>query len=256
MITRSNRSDGLDQSTLTSDLDGDTRDVTATHASSPLSEAKRSAGTVALLGAVSNARGAPWAGLLNAEGGSSARRAVGPGEDGVSVTSLEQKIRSNPAYRSLSAGDRGVAEWIIWQASQRDPQKRAYYLAKLDTLFSTPYVAQQRPGKSELEQIHTARVDAALAREEARGDVFKGQEEQASANARLSPRVGFNGTRYLVDSRDPRSVVVKVKVHLTGPPEFVAKIKQLEDGIEKAASTTGYTVDLEFVDKRGQTSLP
>lgn len=164
---------------------------------------------------------------------------------------MEQKIRQNPAYRSLSAGDRGVAEWTLWRASLGEPQKRAYYLGKLDTLFNTPYVKRARPGESELEAINTAEVDAALARERARGDVFKGQEEQSSASARLTTRVGFNGIRYQVDGRDPRAVVVKLKVHVTGKPELVSKIKELEDGIEKAASAKGYRVDLEFVDKWG-----
>jgi len=151
----------------------------------------------------------------------------------------------------LSAGDRGVAEWILWRASLVEPQKRGYYLGKLDTLFNTPYVKRPGLGESELERINNAEVDAALTRERARGDVFKGQEEQSSANARLTSRVGFNGTRYQVDGRDPRAVVVKLKVHLTGKPELVAKIKELEDAIEKAASTRGYSLDLEFVDKWG-----
>jgi hypothetical protein len=42
-----------------------------------------------------------------------------------------------------------------------------------------------------------------------------------------------------------------LKVHLSGKPELVAKIKEFEDAIEKAASRTGYTVDLEFVNQRG-----
>jgi len=241
MISRSGRSDGLEQPTLPGALEGESSNPPSANALSPR-ESERSAGTALLVSSFARA------GDGRSIGGASA---VGSAQGGGSASSLEQKIRQNPAYRGLSAGDRGVAEWILWRASLGDPQKRAYYLGKLDTLFNTPYVKPPHLGETELEKINNAAVDAALARERARGDVFKGQEEQSSANTRLTPRVGFNGTRYQVDGRDPRAVVVKLKVHLTGKPELVAKIKELEDAIEKAASTKGYRVDLEFVNQWG-----
>jgi hypothetical protein len=249
MIARAGRSDGL-QEPLPNASEGESSSAIRSDPGPP-SETTRSAGTVALLGAFANTRDARWAASLQLDGNSRTNGATTPAQDGASTASLEQKIRGSTAYRSLSAGDRGVAEWILWRASLGDPQKRPYYSSKLQTLFDTPYVKTERPGASELAQYNNAAVDVALERERARGDVFKGQEEQLSANARLTTRVGFNGTRYQVDGRDPRSIVVKLKVHLTGKPEFVAKIRELEDSIEKAASTTGYTVDLEFVDKRG-----
>jgi len=242
MISRAGRSDGLEQPTLPGALGGASSNPPTANTPSPR-ESERSAGTALLV--------RTFARFGDGRASEGTASAVGSAQSGVSASSLEQKIRQNPAYRSLSAGDRGVAEWVLWRASLGDPQKRAYYLGKLDTLFNTAYVKTPRLGESELEKINNAEVDAALARERGRGDVFKGQEEQSSGNARLTPRVGFNGTRYRVDGRDPRAVVVKLKVHLTGKPELVAKIKELEDAIEKAASTTGYSVDLEFVDKWG-----
>ena len=239
MISRAGRSDGLEQPTLPGGLAGESSNPPSANALAPR-ESEVSSGTALLVRRFAGA----------GDGRSIGGIAPAVGSAGGGDASLEQKIRQNPAYRSLSAGDRGVAEWILWRASLGDPQKRAYYLGKLDTLFNTPYV-KRSVGEAELEKINNAEVDAALARERARGDVFKGEEEQSSASARLTSRVGFNGIRYQVDGRDPRAVVVKLKVHLTGKPELIAKIKELEDAIEKAASTKGYRVDLEFVNKWG-----
>jgi len=242
MISRAGRSDGLEQPTLPGALGGESSNPPSAKTLAPR-ESEVSAGTALLV------RSFARSGDVLSIGGPAS--AVGSAGGGVSASALEQKIRKNPAYQGLSAGDRGVAEWILWRASLGDPQKRAYYLGKLDTLFNTAYVKRPDLGETELEKINSAEVDAALARERARGDVFKGEEEQSSAAARLTSRVGFNGIRYQVDGRDPRAVVVKLKVHLTGKPELIAKIKDLEDAIDKAASTTGYRVDLEFVDKWG-----
>ena len=167
------------------------------------------------------------------------------------VATLERSIRNNPAYQSLSKGDKAVADWIMWRASMAPPLKRIYYLNKLDTLFKTPSDKPGSAGAKSLEEKITAAVEESVALERARGNVFKGAEELLSAGAVLSARQGVGGTIYRVDARDPSAVVVKVKIHLAGKPDFVAQIKELEDSIEKRASTRGYTLDIEFVDKRG-----
>lgn len=167
------------------------------------------------------------------------------------VAILERSIRSNPAYQSLSTGDKAVADWIMWRASMAPPLKQLYYLNKLDTLFKTPSDKPLSAGSEALSKQVNAWVDEGVALERARGNVFRGEEELLSAGAVLSNRRGKGGTIYRVDARDPRAVVVKVKIHLQGAPDFIAKIKGFEDSIEKRASTRGYTLDVEFVDKAG-----
>lgn len=76
-------------------------------------------------------------------------------------------------------------------------------------------------------------------RARARGNVFEGQEEQLSAAAVLSTHRGFGGTIFRIDARDPRNVVLKIKIQLRGEPEFIAKIKAFEDSIENRASVRG-----------------
>ena len=60
----------------------------------------------------------------------------------------------------------------------------------------------------------------------------------------------FGGT-FNVDRSDPNDIVVQATVFLqpagTGTVKDVNAIKAMEDGIEKAASTKGYTVDVVFV---------
>jgi len=169
-----------------------------------------------------------------------------------SAAALERSIRHNPAYQALSKGDKQVAEWIIWKASMAEPQQRLYYLNKLELLFNTPFVV--RPGslgaRSLVARINE-KVNESLASERARGDVFKGQEELRSAEAVLSPHQGLGGTLFRIDARDPRNVVVKIKIQLIGEPQLIAKIKEFEDSIEKRASIRGYVLDVEFVDKGG-----
>jgi len=226
--------------------DADTPDI-AEKAGARVLASERSAGTIALLNAFPAGRDGRWSVTVKVDGQANARR-VAPARKELSASALlEQKIRNNPVYQTLSAGDKGVAEWIMWRASLAEPDKRTYYLEKLDTLFNTPYSKD----RSTLEEKANGKADASLAQEQARGDVFKGQEEQTSAKAHLTLRTGFRGTHYQVDGSDPRSVVVKVKVHVAGEPSAVTRLKQLEDSIEKQASTAGYVVDLEFVDQPG-----
>lgn len=212
---------------------------------------QRSPGTVALLGAMQSDGTARFARTVKTEPTapsrpSSAAATSKPSEAAV----LEQKIRNHPAFRRLSSGDQQVAHWIMWRAAQAEPEKRLYYLNKLTTLFDTRHSPPASLGAKELPRQLNEQIDADLAKERARGDVFKGEEEQASAAARMTIRSGRGGVLYRIDARDPKNIVVKLKVRLKGDPQLVVKIKGLEDAIEKRASGPGYTVDLEFVDAR------
>jgi len=208
--------------------------------------AERGAGTSVLVSALTPDRSGLWAQKARSD------VAVTPKPGESSAAALERAIRNKPAYLALSKGDKQVAEWVMWRASVAEPEQRQYYLKKLELLFNTPFNARPgSPGAKSLADRLSTQVDESLARERARGDVFKGQEELRSAEAVLSTRQGLGGTIFRIDARDPRNVVVKIKIQLNGEPELIAKIKALEDSIEKRASVRGYVVDVEFVDQGG-----
>ncbi len=65
----------------------------------------------------------------------------------------------------------------------------------------------------------------------------------------------FGNGKYEVDNTDPKNIVVRAKIFLTtagtGKAADVDSVKAMEDAIEKAASTKGFTVDLTFVNVSG-----
>ena len=65
----------------------------------------------------------------------------------------------------------------------------------------------------------------------------------------------FGGGKYEVDRTNPKNIAIRVKVFLkvagTGTLTDVQSVKQMEDGIEKAASAKGFIVDIEFVSMPG-----
>jgi len=253
MIDRSSRIPFSGAAPIGDSFDSATGPVASVHPGGVVARAamQLGPGTEALLGAVLSDGAARFARRLET---APTRRSPPPRATAgkpTAVALLERSIRNHPAFRKLSPGDQQVANWIMWRASQGAPEKRLYYLDKLATPFATRYSPPSTNGAKELARWLNELIDADLARERARGDVFKGQEELASAAARMTSRRGRGGVLYRVDARDPKNVVVKLKVRLRGAPELVAKIKALEDAIEKRASTRGYTLDLEFVSRRG-----
>lgn len=222
--------------------DDDPVDASAGRAVPTTSPPVRSGGTQLLVDAFERGRG----GWVTANP-TKARSVVSEPSDPVAA-SLEKAIRDNPAYQRLAQGDKAVADWIMWRASEAPPAERQHYLSRLRTLFET---RADPKTKEQLAIECNAKVDLSLALEPLRANAFEHEEEQASAGAVLSTRIGIGGTIYRVDARDPQAVVVKVKIHLVGERTFVAKLKGLEDAIEKRAATHGYTLDVEFVDKRG-----
>lgn len=57
---------------------------------------------------------------------------------------------------------------------------------------------------------------------------------------------------FLVDKNNAQLVVVKIKFFLQGALEDTARIRKIEDFIEKALALPGFVVDVEFVDRPGQ----
>lgn len=80
-----------------------------------------------------------------------------------------------------------------------------------------------------------------------------GIEEAGSADParQWTPVKGkFGGGTYLIDARNPNDIHIKAKVWLhaagQGTQKDVDEVKGMQDAIEKAASTFGYSVDIEF----------
>lgn len=172
-------------------------------------------------------------------------------------------IRQLPSYQKLKAEEKALAEHIIDGA--RGSACPNYYIDKLYALFNTTeqnddeQVAQGAAEIQTAKKAETARV-AEVKKQMAAGkvkeDTTKSEEKIAGDPARVwTERVGEGGKMFYVDARDASNIVVRIRVRLTafgrGTAADVQGIKALEDGIEKAASTRGYTFDIQFVETSG-----
>ncbi len=167
---------------------------------------------------------------------------------------LEEQIRNTPAFRGLSADAVRLTNDIIAEIHRRSLPDRYHFLAKLKTLFDTPVKA---PGTVAAETRASTATAGVVEKKRKRKEAKRtGVEEAASASAKRSwvaIKGKFGGGTYYVDRTSPTNIVVKADVLLTpkgpGTKADVDAIKAMEDGIEKAASTKGYIVDIRFVDR-------
>jgi hypothetical protein len=172
------------------------------------------------------------------------------------------QIRALPFYRrppfhsdaiTTPARARQIADQIIRDAKPRDDCM--YYINYLHTLFSVPenpassVSAQQGPVLQQAAQDEQTRLQDPQAQQAAQ---FEENLSAAVAGANWTQLSGQDGVHYYIDRTDPTNMVVKVKVRLTGRQAPVAQARSLEDAIEKQANTAGYTIDLQFVNRRGQ----
>jgi hypothetical protein len=170
-------------------------------------------------------------------------------------------IKAHAEYLKLSPGPKATADQVITDAKLR--ANCTYYVDKLQLLFDTPeasaatVTAQTQAqtvvaATAEKKRLAPPPPEAVKKGVEIEADKT-GLEEQAGRSGRVWTKVPgkFGGGTYSIDNRDPLNIVVKAKVLLvktgTGTDADVNAIKGMEDAIEKAASTTGYVVDLEFV---------
>ena len=165
-------------------------------------------------------------------------------------------IKATAAYKALVPDEVKITEDIISSIEKfPDWPTRLSYIMKLKTVFATK---EKEPAVISAEtQIRTT---AAVVEEKAR--VAKPAtaknlsiEEKASSDPKrtwVKITGKFGGGTYQVDRTNPANMVVKAKVFLntagTGTAADIANIKQMEDGIEKAASMKGFLVDITFVD--------
>ena len=162
-------------------------------------------------------------------------------------------VRGHAVFKALDPADQTLTEEIITEA-RKAPEKLVYYVTKLKLLFDTPRRAAAATG-AENRAATGAATKAEAKRVSAPGAAKNVGMEERKAGAKTrkwTPIPGKSGGgTYYVDKTDATDIVVRATVFLQpkggGKPADVAAIKQMEDGIEKAASSPGYTVDLIFV---------
>lgn len=164
-------------------------------------------------------------------------------------------VRATPAYAKLDPAAHGLCEGIIDDLKKlSESDAISFYLDKLKQLLETPEedpnaIAAQTQAETGAAVVQeTKRVATPAAAKNA------GLEEAASGSKKrlwVAKKGEFGGGTYYIDRGDPAHIFVKASVFLeprgNGTDADVAAVKKMEDGIEKAASNSGYIVDLVFV---------
>jgi hypothetical protein len=169
-----------------------------------------------------------------------------------------EEIRSSATYKALSPDDVKLTEEIIVEIGKKyRPEQYSYYLPHLKMIFTkktkTQDVIATETAQSTVAatQVETARVAKPAEAKNTKMEE-KAASDPARAKAWIPIKGKFGGGTYYVDRRSATDIVVRASVLLKpvgkGKAEDVTNIKKMEDGIEKAASTKGYLVDITFVD--------
>jgi hypothetical protein len=162
------------------------------------------------------------------------------------------QIKAHAVYAALDPDPKKLADEIMAEGRKK-LTKFVYYMEKLKLLFDTPRkdptatAAETRTSTESAGKAETKRVTGGAAKANTGAE-----EKKAGAKGRKwTPMPGKFGGTFYVDRTDPNDIVVRATVFLqpagTGTVKDVNAIKAMEDGIEKAASTKGYTVDVVFV---------
>ncbi len=181
-------------------------------------------------------------------------------EDQVKYDEVAANIKTLPYYLNTPKHPKAIftpsqakqkADDIIAKAKGRD--NCLYYIQFLQMLFST---AEEAPGEigDTFRKIMTDSADAETERLKKEPDADRNFEENATRDIKRTGRTirnAKNNKIYYVDSSDINNIYVFIQVKLNGNENDTRKVKQMEDGIEKAASISGYTVNLEFTEKSG-----
>jgi hypothetical protein len=178
------------------------------------------------------------------------------------AAALEKEIRGLSILSTLDAASTGNVEWIILTAATKPfgttKGQRFYYLEKLKVALTTPttvtggsstdYGCSEDTRKENKKEVE----DALKIESKVWGGLLADVEEDVVATGtNKTKRLGQGGKVFTVDRTDARNIRVQMKVKLNGDAKEVASIKKLEDAIERKSHTTGYTLDLVFVNTSG-----
>ncbi len=180
------------------------------------------------------------------------RRCIDPKKNDPLYDGLAKNIKATPAYTALA--DKTVADGIITEAKKK--AGCLYYAGKLKQLFDTPEKAAAdvviENNAVTVEAVKQEKVRVAKPEAAKNLDLEKKAADAVPAANWKSIKGKFGGGTYQVDSTNPANIIVRAKVFLkptgSGTAADVANIKQMHDGIEKALSTKGFTVSIDFVD--------
>jgi hypothetical protein len=178
------------------------------------------------------------------------RRCANPKVNDPKYDSFATKLKGHAKYTALA--DKTEADEVLVEAKKKP--SCLDLLGKFQMLLNTPEKSQATITVETQASTATA-VTAEKARTAKLAEAKNlSIEETASTDAKrkwVKILGKFGGGKYEVDNTDPRNIVVRAKVFLkaagTGKVADVDSVKQMEDGIEKAASAKGFTVDIDFV---------
>jgi hypothetical protein len=168
---------------------------------------------------------------------------------------IKAKIRKSPAYKAEAS----LTEQIIKHIDKKPDADRPALFQSLFDALNTPV---KPPG--DIAQETTESTVEATEQEKTRLSEKKqaqnvGIEEAGSADparqhAWTRMKGKFGGGAYYVDRRSATDIHIRAKIFLhaagKGTADDVKNVKSMEDAIEKAASTFGYSVDIIFVDRK------
>lgn len=164
-------------------------------------------------------------------------------------------IRALDAYQDLAARASTKADHIIDGA--RGSLCPMFYITQLRVLFDT----QVNPPAQTASEMRKRSIDATAAEQKRLADPYWAtltnveEEATASASRRWRTDTGEGGTQFRIDDDDPASIYIQMKVwpraRGSGNADDVARTVGLVDGIETAALTQGYLLDIDFVTRGG-----
>jgi hypothetical protein len=196
--------------------------------------------------------------------GSIRRAGMGDAKLADACTVLEDEARATAAYKALAAPEKKVADEIIAELAKLPLAERYKRLLKLKALFN---LTELPPATVAAESRANAAVAVKAEKKRLgtrKGKVNRGLEEKASKAAKKKgTMVGipgkFGGGTYYVERTSVNDIVIYASVFLkpsgAGTAKDVQAVKAVEDAIEKAASTRGYVVDIDFVNTKAADSF-
>ncbi len=188
------------------------------------------------------------------QGGGGIRRCANPAVNDPKFDWQIGKVKKHPNYLALA--DKTEADDVLVELKKQPAC--LWMLEKFLTLLDT---AEKSEATITLETNDS--TAAAVADEKTRVAIPAQAknltlEETLSADPKrkwVKVTGKFGNGKYEVDNTDPKNIVVRAKIFLqtagTGKVADVDSVKAMEDAIEKAASTKGFTVDLTFVNTAG-----
>lgn len=174
---------------------------------------------------------------------------------------------STPPYhttRPLNYGEKALVNEITKEA-QKSPRKD-YYLSKLQDLLNTPEASPEETRRMIVEHTEDGL-------EKAIEQTVKGADKAGETIAKYTTREEWyeatNSSRHWVKRcptfwgrivgpcfqlvrDDVNDMLVHINIHLTGDQKQIEAIKAVEDNIEKHLSVPGFSVNVEFVERKGR----